>query len=62
MGGVKSEDADDLQEETDDDVELEPAALLELIQQAQGNEKWTGRESEDDLVDWGDSDEDEPMQ
>ena len=59
--GVEDDLGDeDAEGETDDEVELDQAALLELMRQAQGNEKWTGDVSEDDLVDWGDSGEDEP--
>ncbi|KAJ7068018.1 hypothetical protein C8F01DRAFT_1116568 [Mycena amicta] len=46
-------------DEDDDAVQLDPAALLELVRQARGDENWTPNmeeEDNDDAVDWGDSD------
>lgn len=58
MDDLGDEDADG---DTDDDIELDPAALLELMRQAQGSERWAENIGDDDLVDWGDeSGEDEP--
>lgn len=56
--GVSGDD-EDAEGETDDEieVELDPAALLELMRQAQG-EKWVENiGGDDDTVDWGDSGE-----
>lgn len=58
MDDLGDEDADG---DTDDDIELNPAALLELMRQTQGSDRWAENVGDDDLVDWGDeSGEDEP--
>ncbi|KAF8211416.1 hypothetical protein K438DRAFT_1958528 [Mycena galopus ATCC 62051] len=41
----------------EEQVELDPAALLELVRKARGDENWTPQIKDDDLVDWGDSDQ-----
>ncbi|RDB23185.1 Box C/D snoRNA protein 1 [Hypsizygus marmoreus] len=46
--------------DADEDIEIDPAVLLELMRQAQGSEKWAEHVGGDDMVDWGDSEEDEP--
>jgi len=56
-GSDEDNESDDLDDDDEaDPVNLDPAALLELVQQAQAHDAGTGAE---DLVDWGDSDEDE---
>ncbi|KAJ6516175.1 hypothetical protein C8R45DRAFT_959163 [Mycena sanguinolenta] len=40
----------------EEQVELDPAALLELVRKARGDENWMPQMGDDDLVDWGDSD------
>jgi hypothetical protein len=57
MDGLGDEDADG---DTDDEVELDQATLLELMRQAQGSERWAENVGDDDLVDWGDELGDEP--
>lgn len=49
----------DAEGETDDELEMEPAVLLDLMRQVQGNDQWTRENVEEDVVDWGDSGEDE---
>ena len=44
-------------EDAEEEVELDPAALLELVRKARGDENWTPQMGDDDLVDWGDSDQ-----
>jgi len=50
---------DDYTESDDGDgegeVELDPAMLLDLVRQARGDEPWAVEE--DDIVDWGDYDD-----
>ncbi|KAJ7117320.1 hypothetical protein C8R43DRAFT_103359 [Mycena crocata] len=41
-----------------EEVEMDPAALLELMRKARGDENWTPHTDDDDQVDWGDSDQD----
>jgi hypothetical protein len=53
-------DEDTEEGETDNEVALDPGALLELLQQVQGDGNWNGEVGEDEVVDWGDSGEDEP--
>ncbi|KAF7355070.1 Box C/D snoRNA protein 1 [Mycena sanguinolenta] len=40
----------------DEQIELDPAALLELVRKARGDENWMPQMGDDDLVDWGESD------
>ncbi|KAF7301515.1 Fe-S cluster assembly protein DRE2 [Mycena indigotica] len=42
--------------EDEEDIQLEPAALLELMRQARGDANWTPdmEEQEDEAIDWGD--------
>jgi len=51
-------EAQDLDEDEKANINLNPAALLELVQQAQALDSQAGDE---DLVDWGDSDEGESV-
>ncbi|KAF5387914.1 hypothetical protein D9615_000142 [Tricholomella constricta] len=71
LGGYTGSDDEDENEDagvdedalgdTDDEVEIDPAVLLELMRQAQGSERWTGNLEGNNEVDWGASgDEDEP--
>lgn len=55
--GVQGEYEDNTDEEGVG--ELDPAALLELVRAARGDETWTPHTGDDDLVDWGDSDGEE---
>ncbi|KAJ7904234.1 hypothetical protein B0H14DRAFT_3079158 [Mycena olivaceomarginata] len=43
--------------DAEEQVELDAAALLELVRKARGDENWTPKLGDDDLVDWGDSDQ-----
>jgi hypothetical protein len=40
----------------EDDIDMDPSVLLEMIRQVQGDARWT-ENTEDDEVDWGDSGE-----
>jgi hypothetical protein len=42
-----------------DEVDLDPSALVELVRKARGDDNWTPHTGDDDLVDWGDSDQEE---
>lgn len=44
--------------DSDEEVELDPATLVELMRKARGDENWTPHTGDDDLVDWGESDDD----
>ncbi|KAF7353031.1 Box C/D snoRNA protein 1 [Mycena venus] len=69
LGGYEGSDDEDaqmpMQEEilgdsdAEEEVELDPAALLELVRKARGDENWTPQlgDEDADLVDWGDSDQ-----
>jgi hypothetical protein len=58
-GEHESEDEDeDLEEADEANINLDPAALLELVRQAHALDAEAGAE---DLVDWGDSDEDQAV-
>jgi len=57
-GSDEDEEAEDLGEDEEADIDLGPAALLELVRQAQVLDAQAGDE---DLVDWGDSDEGESV-
>ncbi|KAF8803813.1 hypothetical protein BYT27DRAFT_7144428 [Phlegmacium glaucopus] len=50
------DDDADLASDDGGEVELDPAILLELVRQARGNEPWAAEE--DDIVDWGDYNDD----
>ncbi|KAJ7716639.1 hypothetical protein B0H14DRAFT_3632132 [Mycena olivaceomarginata] len=43
--------------DAEEQVELDAAALLELVRKARGDENWIPQPGDDDLVDWGDSDQ-----
>jgi hypothetical protein len=43
--------------DAEEQVELDAAALFELVRKARGDENWTPKLGDDDLVDWGDSDQ-----
>ena len=49
-------ETEDLEEDEEADMHLDPAALLELVRQAQAIE---APKNDEDLVDWGDSDEEQ---
>ncbi|KAJ7507477.1 hypothetical protein B0H11DRAFT_1680511, partial [Mycena galericulata] len=59
-GSEDEEEGAGMHAEGDTDEEgvgdLDPAALLELVRAARGDETWTPHAGDDDLVDWGDSD------
>jgi len=62
-GAVKDDagEDEDALGDTDDEIEIDPAVLLELMRQAHGSEKWAENIQEGDEIDWGASgDEDEP--
>jgi hypothetical protein len=54
----REDGGEDVEEDEGADVNLDPAALLELVRQAQALDADAGHE---DLVDWGDSDEDQAL-
>jgi len=54
----REDGGEDVEEDEEADVNLDPAALLELVRQAQALDADAGHE---DLVDWGDSDEDQAL-
>ncbi|KAF8076105.1 hypothetical protein FPV67DRAFT_1558642 [Lyophyllum atratum] len=62
--GAVQEDIDEDEDalgETDDEIEIDPAVVLELMRQGHGSENWAEHPQGDDEVDWGASgDEDEP--
>jgi hypothetical protein len=64
LGGYSGSEDDgegvqgEVDSDEDEEVELDPAALLQLMRKARGDENWTPHTGDDDLVDWGDSDED----